>query len=740
MKVSVHRLIFLCIISVCLVCAMSVSAGALELSEDFFFDADNEASFIDDLVASVTFTRRTDVKTGETPQLDSDETIRKLNLIYGGKVTSVTVLSVGKYPSTEPGAHEISLSNSSAIVEYEDPDGCSQVVYLSLVGRSAVAYIDSVQKTRIEITVDPCYVIYGDEPDFTFRNTALPDGISIDSSAAVYSVSGAGDKLDVGTYDVSLSGLSLTGAGKDGCEIVYIDGTLTVKPRRIALFLSDASVVFGEPAPTFFVNTTDELAYSDTLETVLSDYEFTSDYEPGSPCRDLGYEIGLDVYGISENYVIGEIKSGTLTVEKRTLYIIPSRLSKLEGEIDPEYTYIYSGAFATDVPEFLGKLGRASGESVGTYAYSLGSLELLNAAPFYSSNYTLALDPDAPVFEIKQKPFALRISSVTLALSDRVHIAYRLETGSLFSGSAEQMGILQWSAEEYEAANGYEYLGNEDFALIGTDMSEPVRGRDILPTEYMTVFYAVAYIRTENGYFYSEPVRYSVTEYAEYAFANDGYEAVRPLLTALLDYGTAIMNYCGIEAVSYPNDIIDDTERVGAEYSDSLASAPINAANAAKNDAVSLTDDAIAVPFAYSQSYRLALDGGLILGIGIKAPAADGEAKLHYVKRSELDGALDTGGRLDPEKMTAVAARKENGGYTASIDGISPDRADELYYTVFSFENSSGDIMYTEPKLCSASLYAAQAVSAFDGAAADAARAVLVYMNEAKLIAEELRS
>jgi len=89
----------------------------------------------------------------------------------------------------------------------------------------------------------------------------------------------------------------------------------------------------------------------------------------------------------------------TVTVNTMLITITPDAgKTKVFGEADPSFTYTNTPLVGTDT--ISGTLGRVPGENVGTYAYTLGSL---NAG----TNYTLAMASSPETFSITAKPITI---------------------------------------------------------------------------------------------------------------------------------------------------------------------------------------------------------------------------------------------------------------------------------------------------------------------------------------------
>ena len=106
----------------------------------------------------------------------------------------------------------------------------------------------------------------------------------------------------------------------------------------------------------------------------------------------------------SANYTLATAGNQTETkanITARDLTVKPdSGQRKTFGDADPALTYAYSGEVSGETPVFDGALSRETGEDVGTYNITKGSLELKDSGTFKATNYNLVLDTAAVTFEI----------------------------------------------------------------------------------------------------------------------------------------------------------------------------------------------------------------------------------------------------------------------------------------------------------------------------------------------------
>ena len=106
----------------------------------------------------------------------------------------------------------------------------------------------------------------------------------------------------------------------------------------------------------------------------------------------------------SANYTLATAGNQTETkanITARDLTVKPdSGQRKTFGDADPALTYAYSGEVSGETPVFDGALSRETGEDVGTYNITKGSLELKDSGTFKATNYNLVLDTAVVTFEI----------------------------------------------------------------------------------------------------------------------------------------------------------------------------------------------------------------------------------------------------------------------------------------------------------------------------------------------------
>ncbi len=214
-----------------------------------------------------------------------------------------------------------------------------------------------------------------------------PDEFSYDASISLvgddvwdgYLIRETGE--NAGIYDILIGTLQIID-GNEGYNynLTFNKGTLTISKRVITISAQAKSKVYGDDDP--------ELTY--TLIGSIA----TNDWLDGSLSRVVGENVGTrqiqrgtlkilnsENEDMEENYSI-TYNAANLTITTRPITVTADAKNKIYGESDPALTYqITSGSLAFS-DEFAGAITRTTGENVGVYAISKGTLAL-------SANYNL---------------------------------------------------------------------------------------------------------------------------------------------------------------------------------------------------------------------------------------------------------------------------------------------------------------------------------------------------------------
>ena len=242
----------------------------------------------------------------------------------------------------------------------------------------------------------------------------IPNG---ENGKPLYSVKENNGGTDVGTYNVTLTlkdDFNYKWNNRSGEKDATTTFEITKKP--VTITAQDVEKTYGEAEPS--------------LESA---WKVEEDLGKGTPItgiqvsREAGEDAGTYTItasqpeGANPNYAI-TFNPGTFTINKKALTITPkSGQSKIYGDADPVFTYdvegLVNGEKAEDV--LKGVLGRTDGSAVGSYVFTLGTLNSQENAP---KNYTLSLASEIPEFTIEQKELTDDMLLVNVKGKDDVEV------------------------------------------------------------------------------------------------------------------------------------------------------------------------------------------------------------------------------------------------------------------------------------------------------------------------------
>ena len=214
---------------------------------------------------------------------------------------------------------------------------------------------------------------------------------------------------------------TLTGlAGQSGEGGLY----LTARDIQYATVGTVGSLTYNgsQQIPTLAITFDGETLTKNTDYTV----SITSTDGSGTSAGTNAGEVTLTITGIGSFYGTRNI---TYTIAKKPFVIMPyPGQSKKHGETDPILTFA-NGAGLTP-GAFTGKLSRAAGENVGTYAISLGNLSA-------GGNYELSLDLVTVNFTIEQA----KVSEITTTVDNANKTAYEMRTATTAQAVVDAAGL-----------------------------------------------------------------------------------------------------------------------------------------------------------------------------------------------------------------------------------------------------------------------------------------------------------
>ena len=400
-------------------------AATITLSGNTFeYSGSEQTPGVTVVVEGVTLTEGTDYDvtyTNNTDAANSDST----------NAPTVTITFKGNYDGSE--TKVFTISKKSVRVEWTNLtfgyDGSSHVPSASATG---------VEGETINLTVSGSATSVGEHTANTYISSvtggrANASNYELTNTSTTFTISESPIELEVegytGEYDGLPHGISITVSSPSGTTIAYgeTEGnynkadspTLTNVGTKVVYYQVSKSGYTTETGSATITITakqvgtgTDKHPATITLDDDEFEYDGTS-HTPGvtvevdgetlvagtdydvtySNNKNAGASDGANAPTVTitfkGNYAGEETK--TFTISKRTITITPDDKQKFAGRTDPTFTYSVSGALASEALTFTGALGRAAGETEGTYAINLGTLAISETASVNPANYELVV-------------------------------------------------------------------------------------------------------------------------------------------------------------------------------------------------------------------------------------------------------------------------------------------------------------------------------------------------------------
>ena len=361
------------------------------------------------------------------------EGFRNTGAAYGP--TTVMPTRAGEYTITPRDAELNSVNTPSISFTYES---CEYVITKRPVS------IEAVDTQKVYGSQDPAKT-------WTFLNPANKNLAPGDTNLAGSAIVDRYEGENVGTYDYIPA--SLDDENPD-YEITYAYwGKLTINKKPITVTGVNTTKNYCQPDPAFTYSSAG-LVGDDKLSGSLSRVE-------GNNVGNYAYTAG-DLEG-GNNYTITGISGGQLTITTCPLNVQADEDSKVYGEVDPTFTYYFTGLYGLQFDdEMTGSLVRATGSNVGEYTINRGSLAASpNYTVTYSSNkFTITKRPLCLAAEDKTKVYGNADPAFTRTLVTNSEcftlIGGDSITGTLSRETGNDVGFYDITKGNVTAGNNYE--------------------------------------------------------------------------------------------------------------------------------------------------------------------------------------------------------------------------------------------------------------------------------------------
>ncbi|WP_140485967.1 MBG domain-containing protein [Flavobacterium sp. GSA192] len=334
---------------------------------------------------------------------------------------------------------------------------------VALNSNYALSYVGAnltIGKRDITITADAKSKTYGEaDPALTYQITSGSLAFSDSFSGSLSRDTGE----IVGDYAITQGSVALS----SNYALTYVGANLTIGKRDITITADAKFKTYGEADPA--------LTYQISSGSLV-----TGDSFSGSLSRDTGeivgnYAITQGSVALNSNYALSYV-GANLTIGKRDITITADAKSKTYGEADPVLTYqISSGSLVTG-DSFSGSLSRDTGEIVGDYAITQGSVAL-------NSNYTLTYVGADLTIDLRSVEITADAKSKTYGEADPA-LTYQISSGSLVTGDSFSGSLSRDTGEivgDYAITQGSVTL-NSNYALSYVGANLTIGKRDITIT------------------------------------------------------------------------------------------------------------------------------------------------------------------------------------------------------------------------------------------------------------------
>ena len=320
-----------------------------------------------------------------------------------GDATPAFTLAVYSYEDFEHPENNIALTSLSNVGAYpirltdSDPsDNYDVRAY------QAYYYIDGATITDVSISQTGSLTYTGEPQTPT---VTAPTATTVNNQ----SLTGIKYGTSAGSYDDAIP--SFTDAGN---HTIYFELTATNHASyegyfTISIIKADSSWTVPTSCSPITFNGTAQALVNAPTNVVGGEVKYSLDggenwsTEIPTGTNATNYSITVKIFGDSNHWDKSALIN--LTINKATITITPnSNQKKTYGDADPTLYYISSETYNSDELVFDGALSRVAGENVGTYAITLGTLGLTNAA--VNANYELELNATPVLFTINQRNLA----------------------------------------------------------------------------------------------------------------------------------------------------------------------------------------------------------------------------------------------------------------------------------------------------------------------------------------------
>jgi len=382
-----------------------ITQGTVALSDNYDLSFNKGTFEITKRPVAITADTKTKVYGEENPALTYQ--ITEGNLVYEdafvGTLSRAEGETVGNYDITQG---TVALSDNYA---------------LSFVKGNL-----EITKRTVTITADAKTKVYGEEdPALTYQIT---EGNLVFQDAFTGALTRAADQT-VGNYEITQGSVALT----DNYTLSYVKGNLEITKRPVTITADAKTKVYGENDP--------ELTYQITAGDLVYQDAFTGMLSRATGENVGNYDITQGSVALSDNYAL-TFNKGTFEITKRSITITADTKAKVYGEDDSALTYQVTEGNLVYEDAFTGMLSRATGENVGNYDITQGTVALSDnyALSYVKGNLEITKRPVTITADVKTKVYGENDPTLTYQITEGSLVYEDTFTGALSRDTGETVG------------------------------------------------------------------------------------------------------------------------------------------------------------------------------------------------------------------------------------------------------------------------------------------------------------
>jgi hypothetical protein len=359
-----------------------------------------------------------------------------------GSATPITVTGGGRYLvySSSPLTDDYGVSGTTRPNKrYNFTYGTSTAGLFS----GASGFLYSVAPT-ITVTATAQSKVYGEiNPSLTYSVGGLIDGDTAGTTLTGSLTTTATQYSNVGSYGITQGTVTLTTAASTlGYTFSgYTPANLSITPRPVTVTVTATA---NNGLTKIYGNSDPALSYAIANGSVVNGDGFT-----GALSRTIGenvgnYALNAGTLTLGGNYTLSVDTSGkTLAITPRPITVTAdSGLTRIYGYTDPTLSYAITSGNLVNGDGFTGGLLRTTGENVGNYALSAGTLSL-------GGNYTLSVDTSGKTLAITRRAIMVSPDSGLMKMygTNDPLLTYKVTSGSLAFSDTFSGGLSRASGD-----------------------------------------------------------------------------------------------------------------------------------------------------------------------------------------------------------------------------------------------------------------------------------------------------